>query len=258
MVPDAFTPVLQAGAAFGNVSRMLAGSTVGPDDVIDASKHVDAHVVEAWLIERGQQFDVDGKMLVALSRAGVPGSVTDVMIGVSYPERFVLARDEGGTTTSGGGGGGGTPSRMMEQNGDLRACAQLRMRNPYRYSPYDQCDRYMDAYDDPFLGRYGYYNGYYYNGYYYGYGRYGYYDPIYTRHYSEQVVVIDRRKPEPPHGTLVNGQGYTRGRPPGAAGDGGSSSGSTTSGSSSSGRSSGSSSSGSSSSSGRTAHKKGG
>lgn len=75
-------------------SRLASGADVGPSAVIEASRTVDAAVVEAWLLERRQSFHADADMLRQLADAGVPGTVTDAVVAVSYPRRFGLARGE--------------------------------------------------------------------------------------------------------------------------------------------------------------------
>ena len=256
-VPRELHAVLLSASGAGNMSRMLAASEIESADVVDATKHVDAPVVETWLVERGQPFEVGAKELMRLADAGVPGSVTDVMIGLSYPERFALARK---TEPDDRSRRGGTRGSMNDSYMYSRTCSQVEVWDPYWYpqSAYDPC--YRNAY------RYGYGYGYGYGGY-YGYGSYGYYSPVYTGYYSSPVIIVDRRKADLPHGTMVKGEGYTRGRSSGNSAtdeiSGGSRGGSSSSaprsrGSSSSGSTSSGSSSSGSSSTGRTAVKKGG
>jgi len=61
-------------------------------DVKEASTKVSARALEAALVETGSSFDVTGKDLLALQNAKVPGSVTDLIIALSYPDRFVVER----------------------------------------------------------------------------------------------------------------------------------------------------------------------
>ncbi len=51
-----------------------------------------ARALEAALVETGSSFDLSGKDLLALQAAKVPGSVTDLIVALSYPERFVVER----------------------------------------------------------------------------------------------------------------------------------------------------------------------
>jgi hypothetical protein len=212
--------------------------------------------VQAWIVERGAKFDLGAPQLMALADAGVPGSVTDVMIGASYPERFALQR---GSATRGGGSGAQVFSRADSAAlvaGYLRdRCSTMLPSISMAPSVYDNC-RWV----------YGYrgYSRYMYNDYLYGYGYspygygsfYGAYGPAYygNVYYSGPVVIV--RGSGDTHGRVVNGRGYERGETESTRGTGASATSSGSSGSSSSG--SGSSSSGSSSSgaasSGRTAH----
>lgn len=74
------------------VARRSVSRAIEVDDVPDALRTVDPKGVEAWLAESASPFDgLDASQLVALSDAGVPSSVLDVMIAVSHPERFALA-----------------------------------------------------------------------------------------------------------------------------------------------------------------------
>ena len=71
-------------------ARTAAGGALAISAIAEAAKAVDTAVVQAWIVERGTRYELDAKQLVALADAGVPGSVTDVMIGVSYPKHFAL------------------------------------------------------------------------------------------------------------------------------------------------------------------------
>ena len=71
------------------------------EDVKEASAKVSPRAVEAALIETGAVFDLDGRTLLDLDDAGVASSVVDVMVALSYPDRFVVERsrdDRGGRT----------------------------------------------------------------------------------------------------------------------------------------------------------------
>ena len=71
-------------------ARANAGAALDVAAVVEAVKRTDTAAVQAWIVARGTKFNLSAQQLVALADAGVPGSVTDVMIGVSYPERFAL------------------------------------------------------------------------------------------------------------------------------------------------------------------------
>jgi hypothetical protein len=261
-------------------ARMAAGGTLDVPAVLEAVELTDTSAVQAWIVERGTRFKLNAKELVQLADAGVPSSVTDVMIGVSFPEHFALRepRSSSVAVASGAGGVGGYDPGLGY--GD---CASALSTSLYGRNPCGPCDSRWSygvmsplTFDDC-VARYGYgyarslYDPYYpspysplYGGY-YGYGNYGY--------YSAPVVVV-KGGDEPTHGRVVNGRGYTQGGSSTGASTGSarvyepsrsaSSSGSSSSGSSSgrtSSAGSSSTSSGSSSSSGssgevRTAHRR--
>ncbi len=85
--------------------RAMAGGArarITIDDVIDASRNVHEKAVEAWIAEVGQEFaglDVDD--LVELDGAGVSGNLIDVIVAVSFPERFALSQPQQGQVQTG-------------------------------------------------------------------------------------------------------------------------------------------------------------
>ena len=226
LVPRA--DAMQVTATRASMSGALTGA-----DIVDAVKSVDALVVEAWLVERGDRFVIDAGRLAALADAGVPGRITDLMIALAYPRVFALDHTAHVASTARPQleGSGRTVYVTLPPSDPFGYQGSFAYR-PYGYSPYGFLDY-----------------GYGYNGYMYG-------------HYYQPPVVIVRGgtggTPARPHGHVVNGQGYTRDpapsseRPSTRSGSGsGSSSGTTSS-------SSGSTSSGNSgsSSSGETRHAK--
>jgi hypothetical protein len=247
-------------------ARMAAGASLDVPAILEAVKQTDTSAVQAWIVERGTQFKLDAGQLVQLADAGVPPSVTDVMIGVSFPEHFALK--EPGSSPPRVGYGSGVASNYDALYG-YGSCAGAAMsmygRNGcapcgWGYGTlmpmtFDDCvgrygygyarSLYDPYYASPYSPLYGYYGGY-------GYGNYGY--------YAAPVVVV--KGEQPVHGKVVNGRGYVRGGSGTSASSGSSrvnndgarrtrsaSSGSSSGRSSSSGSSGGSSSAGSSSSS---------
>lgn len=76
-------------------------SPITIDDVIDAWENVDEMAVEAWIGEVSQEFaGLDSEDLLELDAAGVSGDVIDVVVAVSFPERFAV-RDEGARSQAG-------------------------------------------------------------------------------------------------------------------------------------------------------------
>jgi hypothetical protein len=260
-VPAELASALDAVAARKmaiNTARAAAGTSLSVQNIVEAVKSVDSTAVEAWIVERGTRFSLDAKQLVTLADAGVPGSVTDVMIGASYPERFSLNR--------GAPGGGASGAQVFSQSDSARLVAGfLRDRcgavlPSLALSPntYDAC-RFSYGYRG--YSRYMYYDYLYPYGYspysLYGTGYAGYYAPYYygSVYYGGPVVIEKGTGTGETHGRVVKGQGYVRGGDDVARGSGASATTAGSSGSSSSGgSSSGAASSGSSSSGGgRTA-----
>jgi hypothetical protein len=203
---------------------------IGDAEIVDASHHVNAAVVEAWLAETRQAFTVNAARLIRLADAGVEGRVIDMVVALSYPRAFAVKPSPtgvGALATNDGGGGG-----IVTGLGSFSDCG------PYTSGlslyGWDGCSPYG----------YGMYGSQY------GYSRYGNlygYDGWYLAG-GEPIVIVrppDGGSSASTHGQVVNGRGYSAG-----GGDAGSASSSGSSGSSSSGSSGSSGGGGSSSSSG--------
>lgn len=160
-------------------ARVSASAELSVEDVIDASRHVNADVVRAWIAERGEPFRLDAGRLGRLADAGVPPEVIDVMVAVSYPRHFVLGDD----------------GRVSEAEPDPDVGSRAvgpRGRDPWGYPRPPR----RGGFWDPFYGGYGGYGGYY-----GGFGYPGFFRP----------VVVVTRPAEGERGRVVNGRGYTRG-----------------------------------------------
>ena len=184
-IPAEVSSALEGRSFTTSTARMAAASDVSTAEVVEASKRVGAGVVEAWLAERGQGFalELDAHRLLQLAEAGVSPRAIDMMVALSYPERFAINR-------------AGNPQVRPGERSTSRT---------------------SDAFGrDPWAFGYGYpgYLGY---GYGYGYDRYGYgYDRYgYGSYYNRPVIVVrnpDNDVSEPaPRGRMVNGRGYTGG-----------------------------------------------
>ena len=219
------------GQKLATTTAVLAASdSVRVTDVIEASSKVDPLVLQTWLAQRGQGFNMDAKRLTQLANAKVPTNVIDVMVALSYPQAFAinLAQADGGMVQT-----SGRPQVAGVDEG-LRD-------GPIVFMSWD-----------PF-----YNSGYYGYGYGYGnrYGPYGY-NGYGGNWYNGTPVVIVR--PSPPadapetRGRMVRGSGYTRPSGGGGGSSAGTPRGSTSGGGSSSsgGSSTGSTSTGSTSSGG--------
>ncbi len=215
-------PFVLQGAEFFATARVTI------DDVIDASRNVDAKAVAGWLAQVRQDFaGLDSEQLIRLDDAGVSAEVIDMVVAVSYPEHFAL-------------GGGGALADGGAYGSDQRTHRRVYLTSPFGYY-------------SPLMYGYGGYSRYGYPGYYgYGYSSWGgwgggYYRPV--------IVDVNRAPSRSSGGQVVAGRGY---RGPRSVSTGGYSGGrSVGSVSGSSGRSSGASAS-SGRSSGRTAKRRGG
>ncbi len=74
-------------------------------DVMEASGKTSARVVEALLVETEPELDLDSHALIALDDAGIDHAVIDLLVALSYPERFVVERRDGGGGWYSGSGG---------------------------------------------------------------------------------------------------------------------------------------------------------
>jgi uncharacterized membrane protein YgcG len=196
----------------------VVSSSLTLDEVIEASARVSSAALEAALVESNAGFDLTARKVIALDSAGVSERVIDLMVALSYPEKFVVQR-----------------------------VAQM---SPTGQSTYVR-DPFLIGFGSPYYYRDAYYYGspYFYE----PFGYRGYAAIAYVPVYYDGLGGGGSVGPQPSGlGRVVNGQGYTRVVPrdtttssPATTARTASSSGSTpaASGSSSSGSSSGSSSS---------------
>ena len=71
-------------------ARVEAAADLALPDVIEAAKTVEAGVVEAWIANRAQPFNVRARDLRSLRDAGVPATVIDMVVAVSHPRVFAV------------------------------------------------------------------------------------------------------------------------------------------------------------------------
>ena len=203
---DSSAVTLQPVTATFSISttRTVAAQPLTPSAIAEVSKSVETPVAIAWLNEIGQRYNVDSKQLVALSNAGVSPAVLDMMVALSYPEKFEVRRNDGV-----GGGGGGVPARVTGNTvrdrdaGSSWDCGYGSRMMPFGYYGDSCCPGYAYGYDPYYAS--------------YGYGRYGYgYNP-YNYYYGYQPVVIvpsgSGGSSDSPatRGRAVKGGGYTAG-----------------------------------------------
>jgi hypothetical protein len=151
------------------------------EDVKEAVTSLSPRAVEAALVETNASFDLNSKALIYLDEAGVPDSVIDLMVALSFPKHFIVdrARPQTASASTGYGSFG-----------------------PYSLWPYDAV-LYDGFWDSP-------YAPYYYAPFGYAYWA-GYGVPYYP---FGGFVTIDPAGAGPAEATgrarLVNGAGYTQ------------------------------------------------
>jgi hypothetical protein len=164
-----------------------AHGAFGIDDVKEASTKVASPALEAALIESGARFRLDRRVLVDLDDADVPDAVIDLMVALSYPDRFQI-------------------ERRVETSLDAFA-------PPYADAAWSGLWGLGYPYFSGYPGYFGNYR-YYYSPFGYPYsGLYGY-----SPYYYYPGSLIGGGAPDPPaanaaEGRVVNGIGYTRIRP---------------------------------------------
>ena len=80
--------------------RAIAGSSLSLDDVKDASGKVSSLALEAALVETNAGYDLTARRLADLDEAGVSDSVIDLIVALSYPEKFVVERTSRATPST--------------------------------------------------------------------------------------------------------------------------------------------------------------
>jgi len=84
---------LDAGREIPVRTARYRNSVADLDDVVDVATRTRPEVASAWIVERGEGFDIDADRLVRLADAGVPSEVIDVVVAASFPDRFALGDD---------------------------------------------------------------------------------------------------------------------------------------------------------------------
>lgn len=165
-----YADVLSGRSRAVETARRVASNPPTADAVVDASAHLSTEVLKTWIIEQGEPLEIDAAVLDRFVDAGIEEEVIDVVIAVSYPDRFAFEE--------------GNPDQI-----------------------FTRADRYYDERYRPYYGRRGYFGvtSYYYR----PYGYYGGYIPITRRYYRSPVVIVPVR-PSDGFGRVIQGVGYTR------------------------------------------------
>ena len=165
------------------------------EDVIEASNRLPADALQAALTDVKQKFNISKKTLLTLGDAGVPASVIDLMVALTFPDRFIVERAAGSSMPVGVSTGGGWYDPFMSPmwSGQFASCYSASGYYGYR-SYYNACSPY-----------------------YYGYNTfspYGSYYPYYNSYYPDSWVPVGSGGGGGPtssgEGRVVNGRGYTQ------------------------------------------------
>lgn len=167
-------------------ARFIAAADLSLADVSEAASRVDGQALAALLIESEQTFDLSADRIVAMVDAGVPEDVIDVMVALSYPQRFAIDREA-------------RPEPVREER---QADVRDRYYDPFGWGWYGYGCRpgYWSMYCDPYRYSYGY-------GYGFGYG--GLYNPYWGYGFGTRPVIVVVGE-EDDGGRMVRGRGYTR------------------------------------------------
>ena len=189
-----FGELVEQRAAAIRTARVAASTPPEVDDVIEAESKAHRVAVEAWVVEQGVPFDIDASDLIRMSDAGVTEGVIDMVVAVSYPEKFAIERGVRGDPNA------STVRTASEQDYNRYGPRHI-------YAGYG----FNSLYFSPF--RYGYNSyGYGYPGYGYGnYGGYGYWG------YQPNIVTV-RPERTSRGGRAVSGRGYQGPRDGGSSG----------------------------------------
>lgn len=185
-------------------ARRTAAARLDVEDVVEAVDYLGAGALEAWVAETGDAFRVDADLLVELADNGVPPSVLDLMIAVSYPQRFALAVDDRGVSAE---QIAAAASGRARPYGRATGCTGYGYGYGYGWGTPLGYNRY-----DPYGGC-GY--GYRYSR--YSYGPYGYGGAWYGNYNPGVIVVPGDGGSSNPNARAVRGRGYTRGASDGPA-----------------------------------------
>jgi hypothetical protein len=179
----------------------LSGPTMMTlEEVVDASGTIAAPAVEAALYETGSRFELNSRTLKELDSAGLPDSIVDVMVALSFPGHVAINRPFGGAART----RGATEASVRRSTG----------LPSYSYSPYYPPSPYYVF--DPYYGYRQYSPQYFY---YSPFGYSNWWSDPYRPYYSNgRRPVINRpgrlARPsgdEGDRGQVVQGRGYTRG-----------------------------------------------
>lgn len=163
-------------------ARGASGRSFSIEEIVELSGKVEPELLEAALLETGKPLPINSKKVVELADQKVPSRVIDLMVAISFPDKFKI---HGRAISL------GRETEILQQRyfpGTYHYCSDNYMYFPWHWAPY-VCMPY----------------GYSYLGWDTGYG---WYYPLWTwpPYYTDGGGGSGRAE----HGRLINGQGYTR------------------------------------------------
>lgn len=186
-------------------ARALAARELSLAAVREAASHVDHEALAAFLLERGQEFDLTAEKLAQLADAGVPGDVIDALVAASYPTRFAIDRDA---------------LRMALKPGEPRERTGIAY-DPFGWGRWGYGSCYTGPFGWGYPGWSSYCSPFYWSSA-YGFGGFWpyYYDPYWYGggYWGRPIIVVRDGTESAPGGALVRGRGYTRGGTGGGTG----------------------------------------
>ncbi len=173
-------------AMAARTARIHATAPLHLDDIAEAVRHVDDEVVKVLLLETESMFDLSSHEIIDLHERGVSEDVIDVLVAVSFPDRFFV---DGAQRI-----GERPVERQQARAADHRMYPSYRL-NPFR--PFGLRRVYDPLFYDPF-----YHSGFY-SGIYYG-------SPYAGGFRGRGPIVVVPVQPRS-GGRVIQGRGYTRG-----------------------------------------------
>lgn len=120
----------------GSIAPRLGATRFTLEDVKEAVARLSPRAVEAALVETNAGFDLNSKALIDLDDAGVPDSVIDLMVALSFPRHFIVDRAPTRTTSASSGYGGFGSYALSPYDGLLYDGFWDSQYVPYYYSPF--------------------------------------------------------------------------------------------------------------------------
>lgn len=179
---DSAIPGANAGSRISS-ARIASGKRFTIEEIIELSGKVESEVLETALLETGKPFPINSKKVAELADLKVPSRVIDIMVAISFPDKFNLQ------------------GRAISQAREAEIHPNYYFPGPYDYCSHDY--RYFPWHWAPYACfPYGYSYLDYYTG-------YGWYYPFWT--WPPYYTDGGGGSGSVEHGRLINGQGYTKG-----------------------------------------------